>query len=131
MISRLEYVELREVWRHEATDFTVWLAENIDFLNDALQVNLNVIETEKQIGSFNVDIFCEDGQGAHAIIENQLEKTDHTHLGQLLTYSVGVDAKTIIWVTSHPRQEHIRVVEWLNEITPADMGWYLVFNQAI
>ncbi len=126
MISRLEYVDLREVWRYESTDFTIWLAENIDFLNEALQVSLSVLEVEKQIGSFNVDIFCEDGQGSYAVIENQLERTDHTHLGQLLTYAVGVDAKTIIWVTSDPRPEHIKVIEWLNETTPADMGWYIV-----
>lgn len=131
VISKLEYVGLREVWRHEAKDFTGWLAENIDFINEALQIDLTVLETEKQIGAFNVDIYCEDGQGASAVIENQLERTDHTHLGQLLTYAVGVDAKTIIWVSPDPRPEHVKVIEWLNETTPADVGWYIVRVQAV
>ena len=74
----------------EAADFTTWLAANIDYINDKLGFALNVLETEKQIGSFNVDIYCEDEQGNSVIIENQLERTDHSHLGQILTYAVGV-----------------------------------------
>ena len=98
-ISRLDYVSIREVWQHEAADFTTWLANNIDYINDKLGFTLNAIETEKQIGSFNVDIYCEDEQGNSVIIENQLERTDHNHLGQILSYAVGVDAKTVIWIS--------------------------------
>jgi len=125
-ISRLEYINIRDIWQHEATDFTVWLADNIDYINEKLGVTLNVLETEKQVGSFNVDIYCEDEQGSSVIIENQLEKTDHSHLGQILTYAVGIDAKTIIWISPNPRVEHVEVIEWLNEVTPVDMSWYIL-----
>ncbi len=125
-IQKLKYVEVREIWRREADDFTNWLADNIDYLSDYLGLSLNVLETERTIGSFNVDIFGEDEHGNIFLIENQLEKTDHTHLGQLLSYSVGSDAKTVIWVSPDPREEHIAVMEWLNEVTPADMRWYLM-----
>ena len=125
-ISRLEYINIRDIWQHEATDFTTWLANNIDYINEKLGVTLNVLETEKQVGSFNVDIYCEDEQGNSVIIENQLERTDHSHLGQVLTYAVGIDVKTIIWISPNPRVEHIEVIEWLNEVTPVDMSWYIL-----
>lgn len=125
-ISRLEYINIRDIWQHEATDFTTWLADNIDYINEKLGVTLNVLETEKQVGSFNVDIYCEDEQGNSVIIENQLERTDHSHLGQVLTYAVGIDVKTIIWISPNPRVEHIEVIEWLNEVTPVDMSWYIL-----
>lgn len=131
IISRLDYVNIREIWQHEAADFTTWLAENIDYLNDKLGFTLNVLETEKQIGSFNVDIYCEDEQGNSVIIENQLERTDHSHLGQILTYAVGVEAKNIIWISPDPRIEHVEVIEWLNEVTPVDIRWYLIKLEAV
>lgn len=130
-ISRLDYVNIREIWQHEAADFTTWLANNIDCINEKLGLTLNVLETEKQIGSFNVDIYCEDEQGNSVIIENQLERTDHSHLGQILTYAVGIDAKTIIWISPEPRIEHIEVIEWLNEVTPVDMRWYILKFEAV
>ena len=131
IISRLDYVNIREIWQHEALDFSTWLAENIDYLNEKLGFTLNVLETEKQIGSFNVDIYCEDEQGNSVIIENQLEKTDHSHLGQILTYAVGVEAKSIIWISPEPRIEHVEVIEWLNEVTPVDIRWYLIKLEAV
>ena len=106
-ISKIDYVDIREIWAHEATDFTAWLADNIDYINEKLEITLNVLETEKQIGSFQVDIYCEDEQGNSVIIENQLERTDHGHLGQILTYAVGIDAKSIVWISPEPRLEHI------------------------
>ncbi|MGI6078471.1 MAG: DUF4268 domain-containing protein [Fastidiosipilaceae bacterium] len=130
-ITRLDYIDIREIWQHEAADFTTWLAANIDYLNDKLGFALNVLETEKQIGSFNVDIYCEDEQGNSVIIENQLERTDHSHLGQILTYAVGVDAKTVIWISPDPRIEHVEVIEWLNEVTPVDMSWYILKIEAV
>jgi hypothetical protein len=130
-ISRLDYVNIREIWQQEAADFTTWLADNIDYLNDKLGFTLNVLEMEKQIGSFNVDIYCEDEQGNSVIIENQLERTDHGHLGQILTYAVGVDAKTVIWISPDPRIEHVEVIEWLNEVTPVDMRWYIIKLEAV
>lgn len=130
-ISKLEYVNIREIWRHEAADFTTWLAANIDYINEKLGIALNVLETEKQIASFIVDIYCEDDQGNSVIIENQLERTDHSHLGQILTYAVGVDAKTVIWISPEPRVEHIEAIEWLNEIAPVDMRWYVLKIEAV
>jgi hypothetical protein len=131
LISKLDYINLRKIWGKEASDFTTWLAENINFVNELLGFNLSVLEIEKQIGSFNVDIFCEDEQGNSVVIENQLERTDHSHLGQILTYAVGVDAKTVIWISPAPRTEHVAVIEWLNEVTPVDMSWYILKIEAV
>ena len=78
-----------------------------------------------------MDIYCEDEQGNSVIIENQLERTDHSHLGQILTYAVGVDAKTVIWISPDPRIEHVEVIEWLNEVTPVDMSWYILKIEAV
>lgn len=130
-IKKLEYINVREIWEKEASDFTKWLAQNLDYLTDKLNFGLNNPETERQVGSFNIDIYCEDDQGNPVIIENQLEKTDHTHLGQILTYVVGAAAKTVIWISPDPRPEHAASVEWLNEITPVDMKWYLLKLEAI
>jgi len=130
-IRKLEYINVRDIWKNEASNFTVWLSENIDYLTEKLGFKLNVIETERKVGSFNVDIFCEDEQGNSVIIENQLEKTDHGHLGQILTYAVGTAAKTIIWISPEPREEHVAVIEWLNENTPLDMRWYLFKIEAV
>ena len=130
-IGKLDYVIIRDIWRHEAVDFTTWLANNMDYLSDALGFTLNFLDKEKQIGSFTIDIFCEDEQGNLVIIENQLEKTDHKHLGQILTYAVGVDAKTVIWISPDPRTEHMEVIEWLNDVTPVDMSWYLIKLEAV
>lgn len=124
-------MNVKDIWKDEAKDFTKWLYKNIDYLNDKIGFTINVIETEHQIGSFRVDIFGEDEQGNSVIIENQLEKTDHDHLGKLLTYSVGAAAKTIIWISPSPREEHAEVIEWLNEMTPVDMRWYLIKVEAI
>jgi len=130
-IRKLEYINIRDIWNNEPRDFTTWLANNIDYLTDKLGFRLNVLGVEHQIGSFNVDIFCEDEQGNSVIIENQLEKTDHNHLGQILTYAIGSSAKTVIWISPEPRDEHVAVIEWLNEITPVDMSWYLIKIEAV
>ena len=116
---------------HEAHNFTVWLENNIEALSDRLGFSLNVLEREKSVGSFNVDLFCEDIQGDYVIIENQLERTDHTHLGQLMTYLVNLDAKTAIWVATEIRSEHQRVIDWLNEMTSEDFSFFAVKVEAI
>ncbi len=130
-IKKPEYVDPRLIWAHEAKNFTPWLAANMDHLSESLGINITVRETEHPIGSFIIDILAEDDQGNTVIVENQLERTDHSHLGQIVTYSAGTDAKTIIWVTPEPRDEHAIAVQWLNEITPDDVRWYLVKLQAI
>lgn len=125
-IGRLEKVDLRSIWRREAADFTTWLAENISYLNEVLGFEITVHKVEENVGPYRVDIYGEDDAGNKVIIENQLQKTDHTHLGQLLTYLVNLEAKTAIWISAGPVEEHQQVIEWLNEITPDDVSFYLV-----
>ena len=130
MIGRLTPVELREIWKHEAKNFTTWLFNNLDILNEQLGLSLTGIECEKSVGPFSVDIFAEDASGRHVIIENQLNKTDHDHLGKLLTYMTNLDAKIAIWISSDPRPEHIKAVDFLNENLPSDTQFYVVKLQA-
>lgn len=114
----IEKVELRKLWKDEPRDFTPWLADNIDILSEILNMNLEVLEEEKNIGSYNADILCEDTEeNRTVIIENQLEKTDHNHLGQLLTYAAGVDAFMVIWISKKFNDEHRAALDWLNENT--------------
>lgn len=129
-IQKPEFVNIREAFRHEAHQFTVWLEQNIDVLSYRLGIDLNVIQREKSVGSFNVDLLCEDAEGVQVIIENQLERTDHDHLGKLMTYLVNLDAQIAIWVTTEARPEHQRVIDWFNEITPLTMAFYLVQVEA-
>ncbi len=130
-IGKIEKVPLREAFPHEALNFTQWLETNIDALSQPIGLELTVIEREKAVGSFNVDLFCQDGTGKYVIVENQLERSDHDHLGKLLTYLVNLEAKTAIWVTPEVRVEHERVIDWLNESTSADFAFYLVQVDAI
>lgn len=129
MIGKIERVPLREVWKHEALDFTQWLQDNIDVLNNAIDLNLSNPEREQAAGSFNIDIVAEDDAGNPVIIENQLEKSDHDHLGKVLTYLVAMSAKSAIWIVSNPRPEHIAVISWLNESSAAN--FYLLKIEAI
>jgi len=130
-IGKIEKVDLREIWKREDTDFTKWLADNIDYLNEVIDFDIAVESIEEKVGPYKVDVYGEDNDGNKVIIENQLEKTDHTHLGQILTYLVNLDAKTAVWITSNPVEEHLKVVEWLNETTPEDMFFYLVKVEGI
>lgn len=107
-------VDLREVWRTEDKHFTPWLAENIECLNEILGLNLQVEETEYKAGSFEIDILATEAQGK-VIIENQFGKSDHDHLGKILTYLTNVGASIAIWICEEPRQEHIDVINELNK----------------
>ena len=122
---------LREIWKNEAKDFTTWLSENIDTLNEVLEANFSVVEREHSVGDFSLDIKAEDSDGQKVIIENQLERTDHDHLGKIITYLSNLDAKTAIWISSNPRPEHVKAVNWLNEFTPEDVSFYLVGVEAV
>ncbi len=130
-VGQLTIVPLREAFPHEALDFTTWLEANIQALSDRIGFNLTVLEREKSVGSFNVDLVCEDEQGRLVIVENQLGRSDHDHLGKLLTYFVNLDASVAIWVTPEIRPEHEAVIEWLNTTTGADKAFYLVSVQAV
>jgi hypothetical protein len=126
MIARLEPVPLRDLWKHEEYGFSVWLCENIGDLSKDLGITLTDARREVRVGTFEVDIVAEDQEGNRVIIENQLEQTNHDHLGKLLTYLTNLEAKTAIWIASEARPEHVRAVSWLNEVTPDDIAFYLV-----
>ena len=128
-IGKLERVSLREVWKHEAHSFTQWLESNIDVLNDVLEMNLVNVNREQAAGSFNVDLVAEDEGGGTVIIENQLGKSDHDHLGKVVTYLTAMSAKAAIWIVSDPRPEHVAAVAWLNESSSAD--FYMVKVEAV
>lgn len=131
LVSKIQTVPVRDAFRHEALDFTRWLEANIESLSDRLGFELTVLEREKTVGDFHVDLVCEDENGKRVIIENQLEKTNHDHLGKLLTYMVNLDAQIAIWITTEPRAEHQRVVDWLNENTHEHLSFYLIKVEAI
>lgn len=129
MLGRLEKVNLRDVWKHEAYDFSTWVSkeENINLLSDTVGIDIEVIETEASVGSFSVDILAKDpNDGSKIIIENQLERTDHDHLGKIITYASGYDAKTIIWIVKSVREEHKKAVEWLNNHLDDEINIFLI-----
>ena len=121
--------DLRTVWSHEAYDFTNWLAEenNLQILSDEIGLNgIELIDTEVKTGSFFVDILAnETDTNDKIIIENQLELTDHDHLGKIITYASGHDAKTIIWIVKEAKEEHRQAIDWLNEHTDSDINIFL------
>ncbi len=124
-----EIKDLRKVWPHEALDFTPWLAEeeNLSLLADAVGIEITLDETEASVGDFNVDIYAtETGTDRKIIIENQLEDTNHDHLGKLITYASGKSADIIIWVVKRAREEHRSAIEWLNNHTDENIAFFLV-----
>ena len=126
-LSRLEKVDLRDIWISEASSFTPWLAteENLDLLSDTLDLDLVFEATEQKVGSFRADILCRDTENGHwVLIENQLELTDHKHLGQLLTYASGLQAVTILWISARFTEEHRSTLDWLNEITKEEFRFF-------
>ena len=119
-LGRLTRVDLRDIWTSEAADFTPWLAreENLVILGDTLGIDLELEAQEKSVGPFRADILCKDKRtDSWVLVENQLERTDHSHLGQLLTYASGLDAVTIVWIAGHFTDEHRSTLDWLNRIT--------------
>ena len=126
-LKKIEKVEIRNIWENEGTEFTPWLAkeENIELLGSAIGIDLVVEAQEKVVGPFRADILCKDeANGNWVLIENQLEKTDHKHLGQLLTYATGLNAVTIIWVAAKFNEEHRAALDWLNKITGEDYNFF-------
>jgi hypothetical protein len=127
-LSKLERVPLREAWKHEANDFTPWLAEvdNLNALADTLGLSeLSLVATEHWVGDFKLDILCTDGED-NVIIENQLDKTNHSHLGQILAYAAGVGAKKVIWIAESFRPEHAAAFQFLNDNTTDDLSFFAV-----
>ena len=128
-IGRLRRVELREVWPHEARDFTPWLAENVDVLNNEIDLSLSIVERERAAGDFSVDLVAEDESGNPVIIENQLERSNHDHLGKLITYLTQIGATAAIWIVKEARPEHTSAISWLNESSSA--AFYLLKLEAV
>jgi len=124
-LGRLQYVaDPRTIWQSESEHFTPWLAENLDVLGDALGMTLSPIATEVNVGQFRLDIKAEDEDGRVVIIENQLEKTDHFHLGQCLVYAAGLEAATVVWIARHFRDDFRRAFDWLNERTDQGVQFF-------
>ena len=116
--GRLTDLPWRDAWKHEALDFTPWLAENIEHLSEVIGVPLELTGTEVAVESFSADILARNPMDDTVVlIENQLETTDHSHLGQIITYAAGLEAKTCIWVAAKFHEEHRAAIDWLNEIT--------------
>ncbi len=129
MVQKITRIPLRDAFRHEAYNLTRWLEENIDPLNECLDITLSNAQREQSAGDFSVDLVAEDESGAKVIIENQLEKSNHDHLGKLITYLVAMEAKAAIWIVSDPRPEHVSAITWLNESATA--SFYLLKLEAI
>lgn len=131
-LGRLENLNPRDVWRHEAAEFTPWLLENAAHLAEALGIDLELGAAEHAVGTFSLDLIGHDlTHDAVLIVENQLETTDHTHLGQILTYAAGTAASTIVWIATSFREEHRQALDWLNESTGDDARFFGVEIQVV
>jgi hypothetical protein len=132
-LSKIKRLKLTDVFDGgEAGDFTPWLAENMEALGDSLGLDLEFVQREAGVGDFSLDLLAKDlGSGRMVVIENQLNQTDHTHLGQLLTYAGGHDAGVVIWIAGSIREEHRQAVEWLNEKTDTDTEFFAVVVEVL
>jgi len=124
-LGKLTRIDARSVWRHEALDFTPWIRANIDTLSEAIGMELELPEAEVPVGDFSCDVVAQEvGTGHRVIIENQLEPTDHSHLGQLLTYAAGLNARGIVWIAPQYRPEHRQAIDWFNANTGEDLVFF-------
>ena len=124
-LSRLEQIDLRKIWKSEPDHFTPWLSNNLDLLGDTLGIELELEEQEKGVGPYRADIVCkEEGTDNWVLIENQLEATNHTHLGQILTYAAGLNAVTIAWIARRFTDEHRAALDWLNENSTENLQFF-------
>jgi hypothetical protein len=131
-LGKLEFVPLREVWDNEATSFTPWLLENEEALGDVLGIDIALTKNEKRVGSFSLDLIGKNlTDDSKLIVENQLERTNHSHLGQLLTYAGGIEPSTIVWVASEVRDEHRAALDWLNRVTDSETHFFGVVIKAV
>lgn len=128
-LGKLKEVDIRKVWGHEQYGFSAWLShqENIDELGDILGLNLTDIQTEQSVGKFRCDIICKDEMTDKVVlIENQLESTNHDHLGKIITYASGLDAAVVVWIVESAREEHASAIEWLNKHTDDSVDFFLI-----
>jgi len=128
-LGKLKEIDIRKVWAHEQFDFSKWLASesNIQELGDVLNLSLTNVETEKFVGNYRCDILCQDElTGKTVLIENQLEPTNHDHLGKIITYASGLDAAVVVWIVAEARDEHASAIEWLNKHTDDEVSFFLL-----
>lgn len=125
-LGRLEPVDPRDVWPSEAHDFTPWLLANAQALSEAVGMDLDLEAAEHPIGGFSLDLIGVDtATGGRVIVENQLEASDHSHLGQILTYAGGTQPENVLWLATSFREEHRAALEWLNERPMSTLGFLL------
>lgn len=128
-IGKLTEVNIRELWEHEQHDFSNWLEkpENIEELNDIISLTLTDIEKEDYVGAYRCDLVAiDEPTGTKVIIENQLEDSNHNHLGKIITYASGLEAEVIIWIVKNAREEHRSAIEWLNNNMAEEIDFYLM-----
>lgn len=128
-LGKLEKVDVRKIWEHEARDFSAWLVkpENLDLLGSEIGIQIEPLGTEADVGRFRIDILAQDISTGHKIvIENQLEPTNHDHLGKVITYAAGLDAKYLIWIVKDVLPEHVKAIDWLNEHLDDEISCFLI-----
>lgn len=125
MLGEIKTVPLRKIWKNEAYDFTPWLSKNLEIIGEALGLELEFEDSEVAVGPYSADILAKDtGSGKYVVIENQLEKTNHDHLGKCITYASVLDASAIIWIAAKFTEEHKKALDWLNDHTSEKIGFY-------
>lgn len=128
-IGRLIEVDVRELWKHEQYDFSNWLSKesNLEYLNEILGLTLTDVDKEVYVGPYRCDLVAKDEtSGITVIVENQLEGTNHDHLGKIITYASGLDAKVMVWIVKEAKEEHRAAIEWLNNNTNNDINFFLI-----